>query len=100
MLRRTLPRLITMPRSRLRVRYFARDLPGIFVFSQRNEPRMSQVIVGRPLGEFELSHQHRLYPPAFLHLRCGKTLSPATASGLGEICERALSDFQTGKPLQ
>src|SRR5437016_5770581 len=100
MLRRALPRSITLPRSRLRVRYFARDLPGIFVFSQRNEPRMSQVIVRRPLGELEQPHQHWLYPLAFFHLCGSEPLPPAPASGLGEIRERALCDFQTAKPLQ
>src|SRR5579859_7811624 len=61
---------------------------------------MPQVIIGRPLGEFELPYQHRLDPLACFHLCRGEPLAPATASGLWEIRERARVDFQTAKPLQ
>ena len=44
-------------RSPLMIRHFTRDLPWIFVFSQRDKLRMPQVIHISPFHELELSNE-------------------------------------------
>jgi hypothetical protein len=67
-------------------------LTSIPIFPESDEACMSQMIVRRPFHILELSDQDRLQPAALLHFVSSETLSPSSASGLGEVCEWALGD--------
>jgi hypothetical protein len=53
-----------------------------------------------PFEEFNLRHQLRPNPNAFLHVFCGQALTPARSSLLGKIYERTVFDDQRSKPLE
>src|SRR5262245_32531618 len=56
---------------------------------------MPQMIVGRPLEKFELTHERWLQPAALRHLRFREALAPSPALRFRKIGERALGDSQT-----
>jgi len=43
-----------------------------------------------PFDELQLADEHRIQPPALLHLLGGKPLAPSSAFRLGEVVERTL----------
>src|SRR6185437_12455266 len=86
-------------RSRSGISNLAFDLFRGLVFTQGDEARMPQVIVRRPLTEFELPDKDRFQPAAILHFRGGEPLTPAPAALLGEIDERACGGFKRAEFL-
>jgi hypothetical protein len=74
---------------------FADDILRLLVFTQANELGMPQVIVRSPFEELEMADEHWLQPRAFRHLRFRQTLTPSSASRLGEIGERAFADLES-----
>src|SRR6186713_2191602 len=52
-----------------------------------------------PLEKLELADEHWLQPPTVRHLRFGESLTPAAASRLRKIDERAQVDFKRSEAL-
>src|SRR5260370_18449685 len=77
---------------------FTSHLTRVPICSQRDETCMPQMIVRRPFHVLELAHQDWLQPTAFFHFVSGQTLTPASASGLRDVCEWALGDLQPAEP--
>src|SRR4051812_46230645 len=59
-----------------------------FVVPKRNELRVPEVIVARPLQVLDVGHQHRLEPPTVLHFFRSQPRPPPAALPFREIHER------------
>jgi hypothetical protein len=75
-------------------------LEWVLVISQRDKPRVPQMILWGPLSELELPHKLRLQPATILHLRRGEPLSPTPASDLRQIREWALYRLDLTESLE
>jgi len=58
---------------------FSHNFSGLFVFARTKEHRLTQFPVSSPLGELDLSYEHRIYPMHFAHHRWRDVLQPFPA---------------------
>ena len=72
---------------------------GLLVLPEPNKTTVTKVIVRSPFEKLELPDQHGRYPNTLGHFLRRETLSPATASCLREIHERAFGRLQAPKLL-
>src|ERR1700691_5885082 len=73
---------------------FSPHVLRFLILAQSHKLAVPKVAVRRPFDELELSHQLRLEPPTFQHLRGGQTRAPAPGLFLGQIPEGAFLDFE------
>ena len=62
---------------------FPRHVLRLLVIAQGDKARVPEVIVRRPLREFELPDEDRLHPATVLHLRRRQSYTPPATSRLG-----------------
>ena len=79
---------------------FPNDLRGIFVVSESNELRMSQVVSAGPLQELDLRDYLRTQPNTFLHFLRSKPLTPPASGQLRKVSERAFGRLQVFNPFE
>jgi hypothetical protein len=74
---------------------FTKDILCLFVSPQYQEDRLTKLLVGRPLGKFDLGDEHGFNPMATFHDARGNPEPPPTTGFLRQVDEWAggLSDL-------